>query len=903
MLAPTSPRPRVGALGVLDPRLTAGTLGVLLLLASGAHAANSVYPEPLELPILGGPTAVAALDLNEDGRLDLVANGPRLQRITVLLGSTGGVFGSEIRIDTSPRAASDLVAFDVDRDGLVDVVWVDGIRGDVVTMFQVPGVEGDVFRTETLPGTEEATSIEAVDRDGDGWTDVVVTLRGADQLVWYRNDAGTLVETDTIGTGDGPSVVKSFRDGSGPTRLSVLRTGFLSRDVAGYELGASSTFGRWLLDRPLGLTVGDLEGDGVDELLVTDGPGEVVVLEPQSNGFTARARFDVRPESPWALALAPAADADRVLVAETARGRLSLFEDEGAGFASRAAWFVSRDVAEPLFADVDRDGFREVVLPLPEEDVVLVVDPLADGYLIPDAVETGERPRRVAGTERGDPFPRVVSLAEGTDEVYVHAIVDSRLVPVQVLQGPAAADEIVLFDFDGQNGVDLLLLDAVTGLHRALTQPDGTFGPLEAIYATASARDVAVGNFLAAPGPEIALADIGIEGMRILVESTPGTWTVALESAVSQRPLFLRAKDLDLNGLDDLVVVSTTDLFTIIYMDETSVLSSSTFTTSLSPRDVGFGNFNNDAWPDIVVASAGTSTFTLYSTIFRGFYAVTDASNSAPLGAQNAFVTDITGDGVDDILMGSPSSTSVSVHNVLAPQGIVVDTAQFLRVCEQPVEFTMMHLDDDDVRDLVAVDRESDVVVTVRSDPFALLPTITGTLQSTLVGGEAQLQVNADARVVDEFAVRRLLDGRPVPMRFVQAGQWEGVDPDPPSVDAVYVLRDARGDELDRATTTEPGSATAVEGIGDAALVLPPVLNGRTVELRFRTGGNRLPVARVHDVRGRNVGRAEVVSTGNGWYEGRWDGRDLRGRRLAAGRYFVRIESPDARLSAPVTLR
>lgn len=908
MSAPKSPRfrtrlrPRVAGARIRRFRrhLSALSLGVVVAVPSVALA---LYPEPLEIPVPGAPTVVVAADINEDGLPDLVVNSPELERITVLIGLGGELFGSAVRIDTAPRRASDIVAFDVDRDGLVDVVWVDGARGDLVTFYQVAGPGTDLFRQESIAGTEEATSVEAVDRDGDGWVDVVVALRGADQLVWYRNDAGRLVEAERVDTGDGPRALALARDAGGNQRLAVLRDGFLSRDVALYDLAATDASGRFGLDRPLGLKAGDLEGDGRDEIIATDGPGRVVVLEPQGAGLIARAQFDVRPESPWSIALSRAADAERLLVAETGRGRLSLFEDDGAGFDSDAAWFVSRNVADPLYEDVDLDGFRELVLPLPEEDRLLIIEALGDGFLIPDAVESGDRPRRVAATPEGDPFPRVVSLSEIDDRIRVHSVVDSRLVFLQDFDTSSSPDEIVLYDMDGSNGVDLLLLDRNLGVQLARSNADGTFGAFTTLIATDSARDVAVGEMLATPGPEIVIAETAIEGIRIYNETAPGQWTVEAEAAVGQTPIVVRTRDLDLNGFDDVAVLSITDRLTVVLMEADGVLSTSGLPTDLSPRDLGFGFFNDDTFPDIVVAAAGASTFSLYSSLFRGFYVITDSGVEAPFGAQSVEVVDLNEDGTDDVIFGSPSSTTLSFHPVQGALGVALDAVDPIRVCEQPIAFTTMDLDQDGVLDLVAVDQESDVVVTVRSDPLALLRPVAGTLSAAFEGDSVRVQVAADARVADEFAVYRVVDDRPVPVILVAGGIWEGVDPEPLGPLAEYVLRDQTGAEIARATADESGSATSVDTDGGTPVVLNPVLRDGAVTLRFRTGGNRRPSVSVHDLRGRAIGRADVVPVGSGWFEGRWDGRDHRGRRAARGRYFVHIQSPDARLSAPITLR
>ena len=883
-----------------DRRWAALVLVVVCSTASPVEA--QFYPRPATLNSPGAPTAVAVLDVDEDGVLEIVANGPSTRTVTVLRGATPGNFSGRSNIPTPGREAADLAAGDLDRDGLVDIVWVDGLRGDLVVLRQTPGGDGALFTETVLPGIERGSAVEVLDRDGDGWLDVVVALRGGDALVWYRNEGGVLVPDESVPAGDGPTSLVVLRDPVRSPRLALSQTGFLSRDVVLFEASSGLEVGRWGVEQPGPLQAGDLEDDGVDDLVLVDGSGELRVIDPAGATVTERARIPVEPGTRWGLPLAPAADAVRLGVAEAARGRLGIFEDDGAGFVSTRFWYLSQDPADPLRVDVDRDGISELIVPLPAEQSVQVIEPLGDGFLMARAVPTGRTPKRlvVGPDEAGG--RRLVVLAPTSREAWVYRVTGGGLETLQVLPLPAAADELVLHDADGTNGVDLFLLDADEGVFRATSGSDGRFGPLESLVPLAGGLDLALGNVQGDAGLEIVVADRQLRGLRIHAETSPGVWTEVETRGLPQTPVVLRARDLDRNGYTDLVALGQTDRVVLLFGEESGIDATVSYPVGGEPRDVDFGEFNGDGFDDLVVANAQSSTFDIFSSLAGGFYSSTDAANPAPFGAQNVAVADINGDGFDDVVLSSPNASRVSIHFGLGVTGEVIDNSQPVRLSERPGDLKLVPIDGDGTPDLVGVDRASDMLVFLRSDPFESVPGVSGSLTSTLVGDEARIEVVADARVADQFGVTRLADGEPVPLRLVSAGRWTGIAPDPPAPHAEYVLRDALGNELDRAVTTDDTNATSVDASGEA-IVLPPRVSGRQVTFRFRTGGNQVPGLHVYDLRGRSVGSVAVRAVGGGWFESTWNGRDDRGRRLARGRYVVRIIGPERTMATSVILR
>jgi len=71
-----------------------------------------------------GTRSVVAVDIDDDGRLDLVVTNPTRENISTFLGDGDGTFGAEIRtvVGGSGSFPTDLVVADFNEDGDLDVV-------------------------------------------------------------------------------------------------------------------------------------------------------------------------------------------------------------------------------------------------------------------------------------------------------------------------------------------------------------------------------------------------------------------------------------------------------------------------------------------------------------------------------------------------------------------------------------------------------------------------------------------------------------------------------------------------------------------------------------------------------------------------------------------------------------
>ena len=250
-----------------------------------------------------GAREIKVADINGDGRPDLVMDTYDSGLVTMLnLG--GGQFATPVTVSSEPAGYQDFAIGDVTGDGKVDIV------GHNVTTVEVRAGRGDgTFAPPVeypIPWPNDGGyGLALADFNGDGRTDVAVTNSnnnpGSAVHVFYQTAAGTLGPAATLPSLDLADMIKAVDvNGDGRSDLVVAHGGW---DYAGVYLqqpdGTFSTeqlyfTGRRYYDASSGLDVGDINGDGLPDIVVGDLAGLVVLRQlpggaPATTTLTAQA--------------------------------------------------------------------------------------------------------------------------------------------------------------------------------------------------------------------------------------------------------------------------------------------------------------------------------------------------------------------------------------------------------------------------------------------------------------------------------------------------------------------------------------------------------------------------------------------------------------------------------------
>ncbi|MBL8840987.1 MAG: VCBS repeat-containing protein [Planctomycetes bacterium] len=256
------------------------------------QAGNGTFPTVPSLVVtaaIANPADLLVADLDRDGALDLaVANGGS-DDVALLYGEAGGFASAKNRVVGGGGTTHDpvaLAAADIDGDGRLDLAVANGSGDDVALFVQAAGGGFATAPTaQLLAALDAPRDLVALDADADGDADLAVTSRDTSEVVLFRQVAPLQFVAQAHG--------RLFTSGA-PTALIAAD---VDRDGDDDLVAASELFGTLLVfaqkpdgtfgqggDRdpdlvlalssgasePAALLAADLDGDGALDLLAAE---------------------------------------------------------------------------------------------------------------------------------------------------------------------------------------------------------------------------------------------------------------------------------------------------------------------------------------------------------------------------------------------------------------------------------------------------------------------------------------------------------------------------------------------------------------------------------------------------------------------------------------------------------
>jgi FG-GAP-like repeat len=286
--------------------------GALDMVVANAYGSVTIYMHGstpgtfmagVDVPTGGSPNQVVIGDVNGDGVPDLVL-ADLFGSVIILLQDPAhpGQFLSPVSLPTATSASSVALA-DLNGDGAVDIVaaGTDAYgNGGAYVFFQVAATPGTFLTPVTVPAGAAPQSVKAADMNGDGLIDLVVADYGnpngggVSVVLQDPAHAGSFLAAVTYATpGASIDVAAGFLTTPGSNDVVVANlapggTGSVSvllHDPAhpGALLAATNYAG---FGQPLGVALGDLNGDGRLDIAVADGTSATVMIQSASQPGT-----------------------------------------------------------------------------------------------------------------------------------------------------------------------------------------------------------------------------------------------------------------------------------------------------------------------------------------------------------------------------------------------------------------------------------------------------------------------------------------------------------------------------------------------------------------------------------------------------------------------------------------
>ncbi len=906
------------------PYLPTVVSALLLLAASSESSAAPLFAASfLSFDTGASPQSVAIGDLNADGKSDLAVANTSSNTVSVLLGNGDGTFGVKTDFGTGSNPNSVAIG-DLNADGKPDLA-VASYGSSAVSVLLGNGDGSFGARTDFGTGSGPQ-SVAVGDLNADGEPDLAVAnLFSTTVSVLLGNGDGTFGAKTDFGTGSYPnSVAIADLNADGKPDLAVANGG----SSGGYSVsvllgngdgsfGAKTDFGSG--GTPFSIAIGDLNADAKPDLAVANNyefcydqdcwsvAGAAVLLGNGDGTFRTSGNWETGADvGPYSVEIGDLnADGKPDLAAVSSTVSVLLGNGDGS-FGAFTHFETGQNPYSLAIGDLNADGKSDLAVANPSSNTVSVllgngdgtlgagtsgfgtgIDPVsisigdlnADGK--PDLAVANENSGAVSGSisvllGNGDgTFGAKTDFGAGEDPGSVAigdlngdgkpdlavANFNSQTVSVLLGKGDGAfwprtdfvtgtgPQSVAIGDLDGDGKPDLATANYSSTVSVLLGNGDGTFGAKTDFGTGPLPRSVAIGDLNGDGKPDLAVANY-YNTASVLLGNGDGTFGAKTDFGTGPSPYSIAIGDLNADGKPDLAVANGGSsggysVSVLLGSGDGTFGVKTDYGAGGNPVSVAIADLNADANLDLAVANYYNTVSVLLGNGDGTFGAKTDFG--AGIGPRSVAIGDLNADGRPDLAVANEPSNTVSVLRNLGP-GI-------------PTAISLVMLD---VR--VEVGR-------VRISWYApgaedlLLTVYRRTAESDWVAvGQPHADINN--RIV--FEDGDVTPGGRYAYRLLAQGGTERE-----FSSEVWVL-----------VPGEVGAPTVVR-------LEPSYPNPFGVRAQFNYGLPKAGQVRlaVYDLQGRRVATVVDRVQAAGWRSVFWDGRDERGREVASGAYFARLES------------
>jgi hypothetical protein len=484
---------------------------------------------PKVTSVIGGP--VVAADLNGDGKIDVAYVGDDGGGVQIYLGNGNGTFNRASRGACS-GAGYQVAIGDFNNDGIPDLAFTgDGQVGVCL------GIGNGSFGTATLisiGGDADGQSILAYDLNGDGNIDIAVV--------------------DLNRGGESSPMAVLYGNGNGTFKSPVVYDTFF----------------------PFGIAEGDLNGDGIPDLVVAGGeetdPLIFAFLGTSSGKLQAPGNFNTGVTAAEAVAAGDFNGDGNVDLAVTGSksNNVSILLGNGkGGFTPGGLFATGPGPIGVVSADFNGDGKLDLAVVNNGLDNVSILLGNGDGtFGTATDFGAGQSPiYLVTGDFNGDgKLDLAVTNDVGNNVSILLGKGDGTFGSPTNFATGKQPEFLAVGDLNGDGKLDLAIANVDEGFGDGSVSVlfgngDGTFQPAVTLATNAlEAAGIAIGDFNGDSKPDIVVANFGNVSVTVFLGNGAGSFqtgiTSPVDNAFATEPFSLATGDFNGDGKLDVAVVS-----------------------------------------------------------------------------------------------------------------------------------------------------------------------------------------------------------------------------------------------------------------------------------------------------------------------------------------------------------
>ena len=589
------------------------------------------------------PHNLISINLNSDTFDDLVIyNRGGFDLLSVYNGSASGVVDGPVsQITDTSRVASDLTFADINRDGVLDVVYSDS-RNNFSVLLGVRSKEAFVD-IGTLSAPPRAIP-RLADITGDGVLDLVIVDAGGDILLRPGNandsqafEAPILVNPNSFVLD--ATIVKTPNG----TQIAAIdgERGQLVRYVRGADGTFTKTFGKatqaWLASR---IASGDLNGDNRDDLVILSSiTGELrIYLQNDTGGFLGSSTtyvgagpVDIQIANVNGQALPD------VVIANQISGDISVLVNDGSGhFPSELRYRAGEG---PYSMDENgvfsRQGTTSAYAGLLDGDSfvdLFVVNAGQNSFSFLQGNGTGgfENPQRsliygipddkpvmiVAGKYDGDDIPDVAVLGAEANTVTIYSGgPNDTYTVIQTLDVGDKVSGLTQADVNQDNKLDLIVGNEYGDVLILYGVGDGTFQPFTRaernvpfVLVDLDGDGVKDDVVLANQARDQIAAQQRLDGTTNFQDVSGATLDPSANDDLLG-PGAIQLVDVNGDGIEDLIVANSSSNSVLVYFgtDTHNFVFHDSYFAGTNPSALLVAHLNDDDVMDIATANRGSN--------------------------------------------------------------------------------------------------------------------------------------------------------------------------------------------------------------------------------------------------------------------------------------------------------